>query len=250
MNTTQKHFLQLKYSRTKIGKKGKKIFHRMIAESKYITDSNFKQISERDVALMFQLYDEIFFNSFFTSNHKDHIDFRLSSRMTRSGGKTTKKMKRGRISYEICLSSELLFQTFDDVQRKVEVNGIVCRNRLEAAMRIMEHEIIHLLEMIVFGESSCSAPRFKKIVKNIFGHTDVTHKLVTQRERAYKKMGLKVGDRVKFSYDGRRREGIIYRITKRATVMVRDMKGLYADKKGNRYSKYYIPLESLSRVEL
>ncbi|MCD4784238.1 MAG: hypothetical protein K8T10_10505 [Candidatus Eremiobacteraeota bacterium] len=242
----RQYFLQLKYSKTKIRKIGKKISRRLIAESKYLTEPNFEQISRKDVAGMFWLYDEIFFNNFFKNNFENKIGFRLSNRMTRIGGKTTMRMARGKISYEICLSSELLFQTFDDVKRKVEVNGIVCFNRLEAAMRIMEHEIIHLLEMVLFGDSSCSAPRFKGIVKNIFGHTDVTHKLVTQRERAFKKLGLKVGDRVRFSYDEKYLKGIIYRITKRATVMVQDGKGTYIDKKGNRYSKYYIPLELLS----
>lgn len=236
----------LKYSKTKIRKMGKEIFHKLIEESKYLTDPNFDQISEKDIAGMFWLYDEFFFDNFFKNNYKNKIGFRLSSRMTRTGGKATMKMRWGKISYEICLSSELLFRTFDDVKRKVEVNGIVCNNRLEAAMKIMEHEIIHLLEMVLFGDSSCSAPRFRRIVKNIFGHTDVTHKLVTQRERAYKKMGLKIGDRVRFSYNRGYLEGIIYRITKRATVMVQGKKGIYIDKSGNRYSKYYIPLELLS----
>lgn len=92
-------------------------------------------------------------------------------------------------------------------------------------MRILEHEIIHLLEMIIFKNSSCKNKRFKTIVKNIFGHSDVTHQLVTQKEVANKKMNLKIGDRVTFEFDGKRYFGFITNITKRATVMVRDKKG-------------------------
>ena len=129
------------------------------------------------------------------------------------------------------------------------VNGIVCHDRLEATMRVLEHEIIHLIELIVFGSSSHSRPRFKRLSRNIFGHTDVTHQLVTQTEIAKKKFNLRVGDKVVFEFEGKQYRGIISRITKRATVMVENPHGAYVDAQGTHYTKYLVPLRFLKQVK-
>ena len=123
--------------------------------------------------------------------------------------------------------------------------GIVCCDRLEATMRILEHEIIHLLELVLFESSSCAQPRFRHLSHHIFGHADVTHQLVTQTERAREKFNLRRGDEVQFEFEGKVHRGIISRITKRATVMVKDSKGHYADAQGNRFMKCYAPLPLL-----
>ena len=81
-----------------------------------------------------------------------HLD-----RLTRTAGTTTRfQARRGRSSppapprYEIAISSPLMFQTFHDVQRPVRVNGLLCRDRVEALQRVFEHELIHLLEMLIW----------------------------------------------------------------------------------------------------
>lgn len=236
----------LKYTPRQIKKKTRKISSKILAESEYIDNGNFNSIAIRDVAHLFELYDQYFFNRFFQDHHKQKIFFRLSNRMTRSGGRITYAKRTE--TYTISLSTTLIFQTFHDVTREVVVNGIVCHNRLEATMRILEHEIIHLLEWVRFGSSSCSQPRFQNLSYNIFGHTEITHQLVTQTERARTKFNLEVGDKVSFEYNGITHHGFISRITKRATVMVIDPDGEYKDFQGNRYCKYYIPLSSLEAV--
>lgn len=235
----------LNYTRQEIEKKTKRIYCQILAESKCLNQGNFTLIGTKDLERLFELYDQYFFDRFFYNNHREKIFFRLSRRMTKAAGKTTYTKHTDR--YVISLSTTLIFQTFHDVMREVVVNGIVCHDRLEATMRVLEHEIIHLLELVVFGASSCLKPRFQQLSRNIFGHTGVTHQLVTQAERAQKKFNLQVGDEVLFEYEGNPYRGIIYRITKRATVMVRDSKGFYSDSQGNRYSKYYVPLPLLKR---
>lgn len=237
----------IKRSLHAIRKRAGEVYHGILARSENINEGNFKAISPLDLETMFHLYDRIFLMGYFESYKDLDISFRLSSRMTSAGGKTSKIRSNGRVEYEICLSTPLLFGTFLDVTRPITVNGVKCKDRLEAALRIMEHEIIHLLEMLEFGDSSCKRSRFKALVKNIFGHTDVTHRLVTPRERAHKKMGLKAGDRVKFLFDGVWLHGVIYRITRRATVMVKNDRGDYCDAKGNRYEKFYVPLGALKK---
>ncbi len=120
--------------------------------------------------------------------------------MTKAGGKTKyfKKTKREgtelhvEITYEISIASTLLYQTFWDVKRTITVNGIVCHDRLEALQRIFEHELIHFIEIFLWKKSSCSAQQFKRLVRQIFGHSETTHQLITQTERAMKKFGIKV----------------------------------------------------------
>jgi hypothetical protein len=52
---------------------------------------------------------------------------------------------------------------------------------------------------------------------------------------------------VRFRIDGRELEGIVNRVTKRATVLVRDERGTpYSD--GWRYAKYYVPVSQLEVV--
>lgn len=244
----KKNPANLKYTPAKIRRKNRKIYRQILAESKNIDKGNFSAIGVDDIARLFELYNLYFFDGFF-NKYKDKILFNLSERMTRAGGKIARH--RGSVdTYKITLSTALIFQTFEDVTREVTVNGIVCRDRLEATMHILEHEIIHLLEQVLFGSTSCSKPRFKRLSQNIFGHTAVTHQLVTQAERARKQYNLQVGSFVSFEYGGETYRGIISRITKRATVMVRDLDGGFRDLDGNRYSKYYIPLEYLKNFTL
>jgi len=237
----------LKYTPGQIKKKTRKIYRRILAESENLDSGNFKSIAIRDVSRLFELYDQYFFDRFFQDHYRKKVFFRLSERMTRSGGRIAYAKQAG--TYTISLSTTLIYQTFHDVTREVSVNGIVCHDRLEATMRVLEHEIIHLLEWVRFGSSSCSKSRFQELSHSIFGHTDVTHQLVTQTERARKKFNLRVGDKVSFEYDGKPHHGFISRITQRATVMAHDPNGDYKDPQGNRYSKYYIPLPSLEIIE-
>jgi hypothetical protein len=176
------------------------------------------------------------------------LQFRLSKRMTSAGGKTTRfKPRGGPVFFEIAVSTTLLFQTFHDVERPITVAGIVCRDRLEALQRVVEHEIVHLIEMLLWTHSSCSANRFQSIAARAFGHVEHTHQLITPRERALRKFGIRTGDRVRFELDGAPMVGVVNRITRRATVLVEDPRGMrYTD--GKRYAKYYVPLAMLEPV--
>ena len=238
--------LNLNYGPSVIGEKTRLIYDLLLERSEFIDKGNFTSIGVSDLQLMFELYDEIFFKDFFKKNFPDLIHFRLSKRMTRVGGKTERY--RDPKYYVIKLSSALLFQTFNDEDRDVMVNGIICNDRLEAAMRIFEHELIHLIEMVMFGDSSCKQPRFIYYCIRFFGHMGVKHQLVTGYEIVKRDHNLKVGDTVSFEFKGGSFEGKISRITKRATVMVSDPKGQFTDLSGKSYTKFYIPLNRLEPV--
>jgi hypothetical protein len=101
---------------------------------------------------------------------------------------------------------------------------------------------------ILWDKSSCSQARFHSITRRLFGHTENMHQLITPRERAIVKFGIKPGMTVRFRFDGEEHTGIVNRISKRATVLVEDDRGQrYTN--GKHYAKFYVPVQSLEAVE-
>ena len=227
------------------------ISHTVLSHSKVMRNENFQVTTAADLQRMAELYDQKFFDGHCLSLARMYgIDFRWSKRMTSNGGKTVRYVQANRRSktqstrYEIVLSATLLFQTFGDLDRPVRVTGLLCKNRMQAMQRILEHEMIHLVEMLVWDDSCCAANRFQTIARRLFGHTEHKHNLITQQERASEKFNVRVGSPVHFRLDGVRYTGVVNRITRRATVLVVDPQGqLYGD--GRRYRKFYVPLSHL-----
>ncbi|MCA9537538.1 MAG: hypothetical protein KC620_01545 [Myxococcales bacterium] len=228
---------------------------RVLAESPNLRRPDFARLTPADLTYVFQRYDaEVFGGALQTtlaSPRGGPLDLRVSARMTRAGGLTRRGLRRtfGKVEqrFEISLSAPLLFGTFCDDPRPITVVGRLCNDRLDALLRIFEHELLHLCEYLVFGESNCNASRFAQLAHDLFGHTEATHRLITPRERAHLDHGIGVGDVVDFQFEGQRLRGRVNRITKRATVLVESTRGRrYSD--GGCYEKYYVPLEALSRA--
>lgn len=231
----------------------RRVFEHVLLNSPRINSPNFDSISSADVGALFQVLDELFFEGIVSRYVEKHFEkplaFRLSTRMTTSGGTTTMysrgKSKRAN-EFEIAIATTPLFGTFQ-VDSEALVGGLVCSSRLHALQRIVEHELIHLIELVATDDSNCQAPRFRRWVRQFFGHLESNHQLMTPRDIARKKLGIRCGDEVVFSVGGETRRGIVNRITKRATVLVKDPGGTrYSD--GHRYSKFYIPLPMLKRA--
>lgn len=228
----------------------------MLQQSPHVRMPNFQAISSRDVQLLFELYDRDFFDGWLTRTVREKsplpLGFRASSTMSNAGGKTIHRVHRQpdgtrENSYQIAIASRLLFNTFASIQRPVVVSGRLCHDRLEAMQRIMEHEIIHLTEALLWGKSSCKAARFKTLALRIFGHTGTTHDLVTTREVAAVQHDIKLGGMVAFTFEGQRYVGIVNRIHHRATVLVESDRGRrYTN--GKTYLKFYIPLRMLTPI--
>ena len=224
----------------------------VLSKSEYIDAPNFTTIHPDDLELLFAVYDnEIFRGQIRNTLGQIPLHFRLSKRMTSAGGKTAcfSDRRSGEIWYEITVSTAILFGCFDgEDHRPVTASGIVCRDRLDALQRVMEHELVHLIEMQLWGKSSCSQSRFHSIARRFFGHTENKHRLITPRERAIVKFGIKPGMAVRFRFDGIEHKGVVNRVNKRATVLVEDQQGeQYSD--GKRYAKFYIPVRLLESVE-
>lgn len=232
------------------------VTNELITVSPHFAEPNFHKISNSDLSLLFELYDYYFFENMcgrLTRSFANQFSFRLSQRMTNAGGKTTREQHfdtRSRVThtdFEIAVSTTLLFETFRRNRDKSYVGGLECPNRLTALLRIMEHEIVHLIEMLLWDDSSCAKTRFKSIIWRFFGHIESNHQLSTPMENARRLAGIEPGDRVKFAFDGRQVVGFVNRITRRATILVRDATGVLYDD-GHKYKKFYVPIGSLRKV--
>ncbi|MEM6365718.1 MAG: hypothetical protein AAF745_14915 [Planctomycetota bacterium] len=227
----------------------REIHEQMLITSRVLDGPNFRKVSRDDVARMIRMYDDRYFDgTILPVASAEGLTFNLSSRMTSVGGKLVTQYSNqnhdGVRHFELTLSSTLLFQTFEDLTRPIQVAGCTCRDRLEAMQRIAEHEFVHLIEMLIWNDGNCNEARFQSIALRHFGHTDYQHNLITQRERAAAQFNIRVGDWVVFFHDGHRMHGRVNRITRRATVLVPNPAGEpFAD--GHRYSRYYVPLEKL-----
>lgn len=212
-----------------------------------VSEANFTCMHPRDLEFLFGAYDRhIFEDRLQQALQGRPIAFRLAPRMTKAAGKTTTFIRRadGRKSFEIAMAIDMFFDQFKPGDPPVTANGIECRNRLEAFQRVLEHELIHLAEMLAWGDSECAAPRFQEIASRIFGHKAHTHSLLTRKDRAMES-GIRVNSRVVFDFEGRPYHGVVNRITKRVTVLVEDpIHGApYSD--GKRYRKFYVPIGAL-----
>ena len=222
------------------------IGRRHLRASPYVCEPNFTRIHPDDLSFLFSAYDALFLDGLCGKVvGSEGVIFRLSSRMTRAGGKTT-LLRDGIPRFEIAVATSILFDGFADGDPEVSVGGLVCRHRLDALQRLFEHELVHLAEWLCWDESHCGRKRFQDIAARLFLHRAHTHQLITRSERAAA-MGINVGTLVTFRYRGRRLQGRVNRITKRATVLVEDPEGSrWSD--GRRYVRYYVPLGGLRRV--
>lgn len=226
----------------------------LLQSSGAIRQGNFERIAVGDLESLVRMYDREFFGGWLGQAIRERsrvpLELRLSTTMTRAGGKTIRHRRKARgggvvTRYEIAIASRMLFMTFREVERPVTVCGVLCADRLEALLSVLEHELIHLAELLAYDESSCRAYRFRKLARDIFGHTDTKHLLVTAGEHAAVAHGVKLGATVEFTFQGRRYTGRVNRVHRRATVLVEDPRGMpYTD--GKNYQKFYVPLAALT----
>jgi hypothetical protein len=238
------------YTAETIRKNRAAIAQRFIAQSPNIKDDTITRIAPSDLKILFDLYNEIFFENSFMQNFRGKMRFSLSRRLTRSAGKTfcpknIGKLRPEEVVIEIRMGVGFFFD-YDEVAGEKQVNGLPSQNALEAFQLVFEHDLCHVIEFINFHSSSCSRARFKNIAYRLFGHLESYHQLPTRQRIISEKSGLKIGDSVSFMYGNQRLQGVLYKLNKRATVMVKAKNGNYADREGVRYRRFLVPVEFLS----
>ncbi|MFN9878478.1 MAG: hypothetical protein ACK557_08370, partial [Planctomycetota bacterium] len=86
--------------------------------------------------------------------------------------------KHGQGTFQIAIAAQLLAQTWAN-REQATVCGVTCHDMREGLCRIMEHELLHLCEMLVWKDSSCAQSRFKSMAQRLFGHRASKHHLLT-----------------------------------------------------------------------
>jgi hypothetical protein len=201
--------------------------------SRHIRRGNFTALGVDDPRLLVDLYDAEYFGGLLGRMLREdgagELVLRVSSRMTHAAGKTIQRRWRvgspsgpvERVGYEIAVSTLLLFPTFRAAGRPVTVGG-----------------------RLAWSRSGCARPIVHALSRRIFGREGSVHDLVTPREVAAERHGIRVGDRVRFEHEGNPYSGRVNRITRRATVLVEDPRGrLFSD--GKTYAIFYVPLPLL-----
>ena len=243
--------INIQYSPIVIQEKRQKVREQVLRESTNLCTGVIDRISDTDLRLLYQCYDRIFLDGWLNKHLNQPLRLTLSTRLSKAAGKTMVRFKQGSreiLDIEIRIGTSFLFN-HHQLERDKYVAGLPAQDGVEALMLVMEHELCHVLEYCLYGESSCSRERFKILAANLFGHTSNSHQLPTDTEIAMATYGYEPGETVVFSYDNHLLQGVITQIRKRAAVMVQDPGGQYIDKKGLRYTKYYVPLSHLERKQ-
>ncbi|NLW92753.1 MAG: hypothetical protein GXY34_14290 [Syntrophomonadaceae bacterium] len=243
--------LKIRYDGAEVSEKRRQIREAVIQRSANVKSFDIKKISGEDLELLYELYDSLFFQDWFRNNYRGTLEFSFSRRMTKSAGITSfprniDPSRPSNVVVKVKISTDFILR-YGSAEGERSVAGIGTESSLEALQLIFEHEMVHVIEFIHFQRSSCKGKRFKTIASNLFSHTESYHRLPTNQEIARQQLGIIPGDRISFRFEGKQLEGIVHRINKRATVMVPDQHGAFADKKGNRYAKYYVPLSIIRK---
>jgi hypothetical protein len=206
--------------------------------------------------LLFQLYDEYFFENMLQKildSRNIQLDLSFSKRMTRAAGRTRWSVFKTRetptkIKASIIISTHIFSRIYPEANETILVENLTCKTRLDALQRVFEHELTHLTEFLIWNKSSCKKTQFKTIAHNFFGHIDISQNKKAQREQIIKKFNIHVGDYVQFQFKQQAMQGLVHRMTHRATVLVANDKGITISN-GKHYHKFYVPLQQLKKVE-
>lgn len=243
--------INVKYDDATIKEKRAAVAKSLFKASANINSEKIDSIGILDLRILYECYDKIFFNNWFGKNFRGQVLYELSRRMTKSAGmtkcpKNVSQLKPEQIRIVIAISPDFFFN-FDYLEGSKSVGGIETHSSLEALQIVFEHELVHVLEFLLFHTSNCSRPRFKATARDLFGHTQSHHQLPTNRRIVSEKFGVNIGDKVQFLFEGRKLNGFVANISKRATVMVASSDGSYRDRNGKRYIKYYVPVGALTK---
>ena len=190
----------------------------------------------RDLEFLFKLYDNYYFSGELSENL--NIILKYSNKMTKTAGLVRYSKRKSDI--KIVFSYPLIFQSYLKKPEGYIVNGIFCKNPVESLMRVLEHELSHLVEYILFGSTNCNKPQFIKIAYELFGHTENKHKIGLKIHDYGNIKQIKKGDKVSFPYRGKIYSGSVLGIRKNITVAIKEL---------NNIKKFYVPFSMIIKEE-
>lgn len=137
-------------------------------------------LQDADLKYLFNLIDEEYFDTYL----QDHIDTEKINLIVRFG-----KAERTGGSCEInppckvdvMISRPIFLNVYLGGNDPINA-GISCRDGITCLMITLEHEMVHLILNLFFGdevaEDGAHGPLFRKTVHDVFGHTKTYHELL------------------------------------------------------------------------
>jgi hypothetical protein len=186
----------LKYSPNEISSRRNYVYQNII---EFLEVNKVYYMTDNDLERIFWFYDKVFLQGsikyYFQTNPKAQLkitfgnfgqpdqwnNFGPNGEMIETIGisghsqmEVTSKYKK----HTVYISRPIFSSLFQDGRSYQSANGLNCKNQLECLLLTLEHEMVHLIiDLFCDSRKNGHGKYFKELVKNIFGHTDVTHSL-------------------------------------------------------------------------
>nr|QBK90206.1 MAG: SprT-like family protein [Pithovirus LCPAC102] len=179
-----------------------------------------------ELDVMFKLYDYYFFNnmiSYALQKSGGNIKFKFSTKMTSAGGTCS---RIGICTYIIKISKENINNITPINIINSEINGLKPKNKVNALQLIFEHELVHAILSIFVDDLRGHGKLFKDMVKQLFGHTKITHSILN-KPLVVNQYNFKVNDLIYFMVKDKKSYGTIIKLNPK-NVKVNTMTGVYS----------------------
>jgi hypothetical protein len=134
-----------------------------------------KNLSTADLRDIFEIIDFVWFHGLLQRLPHTTLSFRLSKAWKKVAGTCT---KRG-CHYTISLAPNLHMKPFKTMYRQnAGGKDLYCYNPLDCLLNTFYHELVHLIIFVLcpqYNVPGGHSNEFKKIMNNLFGHTDFRH---------------------------------------------------------------------------
>jgi hypothetical protein len=225
-NIQQKHADALKRINTRVH------IHDSVSES---------VLTVKDVEEIFKIIDDVFFNKQIEKIVRSkgvELKFDINANFTSIAGYCKQINSK---KYILSFSAPIMKKLFSKDEKRYELGGLQCSSKIECMYHVICHELIHLIVFMECPEMMTSKRGhngiFKKMIKNIFGHTTCHHWLhedidtrETRKTTAFEavKTKFKIGDTLTTKAGKRTFQGQIMSISnKRVKILTSDKKIFY-----------------------
>jgi hypothetical protein len=193
-------------------------------------------LTAKHIEEIFKIIDDVFFSKQIGKLLRSRgieLEFDVALRLTSTAGYFKKLSDKKHV---LVISVPIMKQLFSNDEKRYELGGLQCSSKIECIYHVICHELIHFIASVECPELMTSQRGhngiFKKMINNIFGHTNCHHSLhvdIDRKTRALDaiKTNFKIGDTVSFKYGKVLMRGQILSINNRVKIITSDKRMFY-----------------------
>lgn len=139
------------------------------------------EMNSKNLRLLFDKYDELWFNNDLNKYMKtNHIKFNFYTTSPKGETFSTEGICYGPEANQCEYKMTIPLEHFKKINgtRLINVAGHLCKDQLECLMRVIEHEMCHLIIFMYCGDivlADQHSKMFTDMSKRLFNHTDFHH---------------------------------------------------------------------------